>query len=454
VVVDPILALIAVAVLVNLGIMAMILLPQLFGRRSSNAETAAPAESLPGAVRMAAVGGRPEPDLLGGVPQRAYDRVVRIVAWVYLLSVTAIVALTGLWPETQSAIFILLALAGLFVVIVHDLLPADALGPAKFVLEGSVGITFAALLVLLTGQEVSPFFFTFLLIVAGAALVVPAGITVGLAVAASLAYLFAVLLPVDPAPIDPIAIATVGINLASLVLLTYVAMVVASEQRRSREAAIRLSTVDVLTGLFNRSFLFIAIEREIARTDRSGRGFCLLMMDLDGLKGVNDRFGHHVGDQLLRSVGEGIRTGVRRIDTPARYGGDEFVVLCPETDQNGAIVLAEKIRSSIADLAMEVPGELVRPSVSVGVVAYPTDGESPDALLISADRAMYASKRSGRNRVTVGHPEPGAPVVAPVGQPIRVAAEPIPTLVRDAPVPTSSGDQPEDVATERARDAV
>jgi diguanylate cyclase (GGDEF)-like protein len=96
-----------------------------------------------------------------------------------------------------------------------------------------------------------------------------------------------------------------------------VAAVVARAQRRSREAAIRLSTVDTLTELFNRAFLFAALDREIARSSRSGRGFCLLMLDLDGLKAVNDRHGHHVGDRLLRGVGDEIRTGVRRIDTPA-----------------------------------------------------------------------------------------------------------------------------------------
>ena len=344
--VDPVLALIAVAVIANLAIMAIVIVPPLIGRDGPFGMPE-PSDAIAGAVRQAAVTGRPDTDLLGdGVPQRTYDRVVRIVAWIYLLCVFAIVVITGLWPETEASILVLLALAAVFIVIVHDLLPAGALGSAKFVIEGSVGITFASLLVLLTGQEASPFFFTFPLIVAGAALVVTPTITVALALAATVAYLAAVLLPVDAAGLTLEAIATVAINLAALYLLTYVAMVIAREQRRSREAAIRLSAVDALTGLFNRSFLFAAVEREIARSGRSGRGFCLLMMDLDDLKPVNDRYGHHTGDALLRSVGGEIRDGVRRIDTPARYGGDEFVVLCPETDSTGAFVLAEKSGSS------------------------------------------------------------------------------------------------------------
>ena len=97
------------------------------------------------------------------------------------------------------------------------------------------------------------------------------------------------------------------------------------EQRRSRDAALRLSAVDPLTGLFNRSFFFAALEREMARSARSGRGFCLLMLDLDELKAINDRSGHHAGDAVLRAVSDTIRGGIRRIDVAARYGGDEFV---------------------------------------------------------------------------------------------------------------------------------
>ncbi len=406
--VDPVLVLLTVAVIANLALMALIVVPILAGRRSERRDDAEGRRFASG-VRLAAVDGRPEPALFeDGVPQGTYDRIVRIVAWVSLLAVTAVVAVTGLWPDTQGAIFLLLAAAGLFVVVVHDLLPGQTLGAAKFVVEGSFGITFAALLVLLTGQESSPFFFAFALIVAGAALVVSPNVTIALAAAASFAYLVAVLLPVDAEPLTSVAIATVAINLAALLLLAYVAMVIAREQRRSREAAIHLSTVDTLTGLFNRSFLFAAVEREIARSGRSGRGFCLLMMDLDGLKTVNDQYGHHVGDRLLSGVGDEIRTGVRRIDTPARYGGDEFVVLCPETDPTGAFILAEKVRLGIAGLAVEAAGEPVKPSVSIGVVAYPDDGATADALLVSADQAMYASKRAGKDRVTAAVPHGSA----------------------------------------------
>jgi len=397
--IEPVQTLILVALLANLIIMGGIFIPPLIGRRSPLplGRSAEPGERDSAMLAAVVADAAPAIDV-GGVPAGAYDRVVRIVSWVFILATSTIVAVTGLWPESQPAIFALLGSAGLFVLLVHDLLPPSARGTAKFVVEGSVAITFATLLVLLTGGHESPFFFTFPLLVGGAALVVSPRVTFALAAIASLGYILAIAVPGD-GPISKVTVATVGINLTALVLLAYVAMVIAREQRRARDAAIRLSTVDPLTGLFNRTFFFAAVDREIARSARSNRGFCLLMMDLDELKAINDKYGHYFGDRVLRGIGEVIRSGVRRIDTAARYGGDEFVVLLPETDPTGAYVLAEKVRIGVTDLDVPVSGSRIQPSISVGVVSFPDDGRTSDELLINADQAMYASKRGGKNRV-------------------------------------------------------
>jgi diguanylate cyclase (GGDEF)-like protein len=420
--VEPVQTLILLAVIANLGVMAAVVLPPLLGRRGQpGLAHDGNHDGEPRAVDAAVLADR-EADIVdpAGVPPGAYDRVVRIVSWVFILAASTIVAVTGLWRDTQPAIFALLGAAGIFVLVVHDLLPTGALGTAKFVLEGSVAVTFATLLVLLTGRDASPFFFTFPLIVGGAALVVSPRVTFALASAASVAYLVAIA-PPGSGGLPPTTVAIVGINLTALVLLAYVATVIAREQRRARDAAIRLSTIDPLTGLFNRTFFFAAVEREIARSARSGRGFCLLMMDLDELKQINDRNGHFFGDRVLRGVGEVIRSGGRKIDTAARYGGDEFVVLLPETDPSGAYVLAEKIRLGVRDLRIDVAGTTIQPSVSIGVVSYPEDGRTSDELMITADTSMYHSKRAGKDRIT------GVPVMdaAAVG---RVAT--------DAPAPT------------------
>jgi diguanylate cyclase (GGDEF)-like protein len=414
---DPVLVIALAAVVANLVVMAALIVPRLLGRSSPLGGERRPRnrERERRAAENAAVVGGPGEFSADGVPPQAYDRIVRIVAWSFLLAVTVMVAVTGLWPETQTTIFALVALAGLFVLVVHDLLPSDALGHAKYVLEGSVAVTFATLLVLLTGGIDSPFFFSFPLIVGGAALVIPPTATGLLTVVAGIGYSLAVVAASPPGPLSLTTVTTLAVNIIAMVLLAFVGMIIAREQRRARNAAIRVSTIDPLTGLFNRSFFFAAVEREIARSARSGRGFCLLMMDLDELKLINDRHGHFEGDRVLRGVGQVIRAGVRRIDTAARYGGDEFVVVLPETDPTGAYVLAEKIRLGVAELNPVVPESDLRPSLSIGVVAYPGDGHTSDELMIAADAAMYRSKRSGKNRVT-GVDAP-APVVA--GSPNR-----------------------------------
>ena len=334
-----------------------------------------------------------------GVPAATYDRIVRLVSWAFILGTASFVAISNLWVATQAGILVVLAVAGLVVLLVHDILPATNIGRDRFVLEGSIGITLITLLVIMTGKELSPFFFAYPLVVAGAALVVSVPVTLTLAALASVDYVIAVTIDRQGIPLTPSGSALVATNIVSMLLLTFVASYIAREQRRSREAAIRLSTIDSLTGLFNRAFFFAAVEREIQRSLRSGRRFGLLMMDLDGLKMINDRFGHFHGDQVIRAVARVIKTGVRRIDTAARSGGDEFVILLPETEPTGAFVLAEKVRQGVSELGIEGPGGDIRTSLSIGAVAYPDDGTSADDLLISADRAMYVSKRQGKNRV-------------------------------------------------------
>jgi diguanylate cyclase (GGDEF)-like protein len=330
------------------------------------------------------------------------DRIIRIVSWAFLMAVAVFAAASGLWSGDLAAIVILIAVTGEVLLILQDVVPRTPLRTFKGPLQGVLALVFAGALVYLTGGFESPFTFTFPLIVGAGALLVAPRIALILAILATAAYLGAGL-AVNQSPATS-ALVQMLVNLTGLYLLAYIGASVGREQRRARDAAIRMSTVDALTGLYNRTFFFSALEREIARGDRSGRAFCLVMLDLDDLKSVNDRFGHLSGDQVLRSVADTIKGGVRKIDVAARYGGDEFVALLPETDPTGGWVLAEKIRLTVAEQGM--PGIDPAPTVSVGVVSYPADGRSADALLVSADRAMYASKRSGKNRVARATAEP------------------------------------------------
>ena len=150
----------------------------------------------------------------------------------------------------------------------------------------------------------------------------------------------------------------------------------------------QLAISDPLTGLANYRHLIDVLESEIERSGRTGRAFSVLLLDLDGLKSINDRFGHLVGSRALRRLADVLRVHSRAVDTPARYGGDEFALVMPETGAQAARHVAGRIRERLASQTEEP-----KISVSVGVAVYPTSGATAERLLIAADEALYAMKQ-------------------------------------------------------------
>jgi diguanylate cyclase (GGDEF)-like protein len=162
------------------------------------------------------------------------------------------------------------------------------------------------------------------------------------------------------------------------------------------ESVRHLAVSDALTGLANYRRLVSELENEIRRSDRTARPFALLLFDLDGLKKINDRFGHLVGSRALCRVADVIRLHSRTIDTCARYGGDEFAVILPETTLEAAQEVGRRIHDRVAN-----DPEQPRISVSFGVAAYPADGRTIETLLDSADRALYHLKGQRPERLRV-----------------------------------------------------
>ena len=169
--------------------------------------------------------------------------------------------------------------------------------------------------------------------------------------------------------------------------------------RRDRDNLRNLSIRDQLTGLFNRKEFQRLLDLEIARSQRHGRVLALLMVDVDYFKNVNDRYGHPVGDVVLRSVADRIYNALRPNDVVARYGGEEFIVMLPETNGAGAITIAERLCEQVRATAMDI-AQGIRPevTVSVGIAVYPLDTDTGDSLIAAADRALYAAKDAGRDR--------------------------------------------------------
>src|SRR4029078_1730978 len=179
----------------------------------------------------------------------------------------------------------------------------------------------------------------------------------------------------------------------------------AGSERRVRAKVLELSQTDPLTGLFNRGALLPTPERKVQRTRLSSRGFCVLMIDLDGLKAINDSLGHLKGDDVLRAVGRVITSSIRAVDSAYRYGGDEFLILLPETEFIGAYVVAEKIREGVEEIGESLATEVASTSARIGLVSDPEDGATPEELMVAADRAMYQAKALGKNQIS-GNPRP------------------------------------------------
>jgi diguanylate cyclase (GGDEF)-like protein len=161
----------------------------------------------------------------------------------------------------------------------------------------------------------------------------------------------------------------------------------------------QLATTDPLTGLHNRRHFFSLASNEFSRTCRYNRPLAALMLDIDHFKKVNDSFGHAAGDRVLSEVAQCCREALRSTDINGRYGGEEFVFLLPETDQDAAQAFAERLRRTIADLPIALEGHALHITASLGLASQTNDCPSLEALLDRSDQALYAAKRSGRNRV-------------------------------------------------------
>jgi diguanylate cyclase (GGDEF)-like protein len=175
---------------------------------------------------------------------------------------------------------------------------------------------------------------------------------------------------------------------------------IAIENGKLYRHAEQLAITDDLTQVYNYRFLKMGLRREVKRAARFSQKFSILMVDVDNLKRYNDQNGHLRGSEVLRQVAQILVREARSIDLVAKYGGDEFVVILPQTSREGACVLADRVKNSVA----ATPFPLVTPgviTVSLGVATYPDNGITAGELLESADIALYAAKQSGKNRVTV-----------------------------------------------------
>jgi diguanylate cyclase (GGDEF)-like protein len=175
------------------------------------------------------------------------------------------------------------------------------------------------------------------------------------------------------------------------------------QQEHASEALIELAFTDFLTGLKTRRHFEEQLDREIKRAERNGSPLSLVLIDVDDFKLVNDSYGHKTGDIILREIASRLMKDRREIDTVARYGGDEFILILPDTNLVGADYVAQRLREDIdsAGFAVSSPSQLVRLTISLGAASFPRDAQSKPDLLEAADVALYEAKHEGRNRVVL-----------------------------------------------------
>jgi len=172
-----------------------------------------------------------------------------------------------------------------------------------------------------------------------------------------------------------------------------------TEMAEYEKMLIEINHRDYLTGTYNRRFFTNRLKEEFERHRRYKRSMSLMIIDIDHFKAVNDTYGHPCGDFILKSVCDTIQSALRRVDILARFGGEEFCCILPETSFENSMLVAERIRSQVEAASYEYEGQVIKVTVSIGIPKPPEPHDSHESLLRNADNALYEAKVSGRNRV-------------------------------------------------------
>lgn len=196
------------------------------------------------------------------------------------------------------------------------------------------------------------------------------------------------------------------IQLFLLWFVAYFVSLISWESEKAKDKIRQLSRTDQLTGLWNMKMLLIFMQREHRRSLLEHRRFSIMMIDADNLKAVNDTYGHDAGTMLIVHIAETMRSELRDADMLARFGGDEFVALLPETDCREAFQVAELMRRKIGDTTMIYEDNPISINVSIGIACFPRHGQELSHIMKMADKALYSSKKQGKNQSTI-YQQPG-----------------------------------------------
>lgn len=330
---------------------------------------------------------------------KGFGRSLAEIEWLLLTLIVAYLVMAGTGPDSVQMV---IAAAGfaLFVIAFRYLNLLTRQTRWKLVLETWVMIGLTALVVWHTGKSNSPLINLYLLPIVFSAVTL-GKLTTSLQVVLIVSlYLHAAHSVLGEAFFTYRAFSQALFDIAPFVLVAYITALLSADMIGARQFIQRLSETDELTGLPNMRAFATAVRRERVRAEREDTQFALVMIDADDMKVINDRYGHEVGNEMMRNMADAIHRSLRASDVVARYGGDEFVVLLPRADAQGAREAAERMLSSIGNMSFDAGGKRVNTTASIGYAVFPDTTKDIDMLLAQADHAMYASKKAGRNQVT------------------------------------------------------
>ncbi len=335
-----------------------------------------------------------------GVQQRfkGYDRIMGNISWL-LIALVALATRIMPAPDHKSSVFLAVFCILLFFYNVNARygVLSRRYGQFKTFLDLVVFLAFIVAVCWYTGKLTSPFLSLLYLILMAAALTQGRRVTYLMAGLAITSYIL--LASADFREINYYL--THILELFPYMLIAHLGALLADETESARMEVERLSLTDDVTGLNNMRNFFMLADVQEKMAKRYERTFVICMLDADGLKNVNDRYGHLAGTELIRQIGAMITSNIRSSDICARYGGDEFVIMFNETTKNEVTAGVERLIADMAAGSFPFEGNMLSSTISAGLAGYPEDGSDVKTVTANADQALYVSKRSGKNRLTV-----------------------------------------------------
>jgi diguanylate cyclase (GGDEF)-like protein len=332
---------------------------------------------------------------------KGFARTITEIEWVLLILVLIYLVAGGPTGESRAAIAMALCFFGAFILALHYAHFYRQETLLKLAIETLVMIVFITWVVLYAGKISSPLLNLYLLPIIASALILGKLMTFIEMVVVALCFMG---LHYEPHTRNLLSLPYWGELLALLapvILVAYITTMLSADIRYAVDKIKRVSDTDELTGLYNMRAFTMVLSRNFKQSLRYSHLLSVVMIDCDNLKQVNDTHGHESGNRLLQHVARCVRSELRGSDVLARYGGDEFIVLLPETGGSGAREMGERIRRAIEMSPLDVHGTDVVTTVSIGIASFPEDGGSLEIIMEKADKAMYHAKQRGRNRVVI-----------------------------------------------------